>query len=841
MSGLLPPPSPLLPPPPPLTTDDGDAAAARGTFVGVAPPPPPPPLTTDDGAAAAARGTFVGVAPPLPPPPSPPLSAGVAPAPPSLPSAAGGEDVGRGEVNRLLADTATTSESPWDRVKGDMLPKPKPRASGARHPQPGKNSSTALSPRSRFAKLRARKTAAAHNRANERRRKLGIAAIPRERTQAAAAASHVSPAHAQEAARLRRAMAARARRPAADADTGEAEKAVYTDAVEKHMAKLRRQELSSRQEREPDGVDANRNSTYSTERTAGRETRRAALLTLPGRATFQRMASAGAQEPEPAALGEARPTAAPVAGGDSKSSSSDNSKDVGTTKPADEVQVLRGGQHVGPSLDDLLLDAERVRPVVYKSNPAARTDGADADAEADADLRAAGMALDASLKPGDVAGKDQGKDQGNTEDDLEEHDLAAFLPGSPLSNDAASSQDWTWQPPQHQSAAPQAPAFLSGPSLVGYNGWEEDLRQHQRDYMESLRDPGVFTPELLRKRRAERAAKDAALKIKRVQARPPSSAELLSFSAAGTVGASNDVTITAIRPDVFAGLCTNLRRRNFRIRELSLARCSLGDAEVRALAGALTHNGELLSLSLAGNDLTAMGAIALARGLRMSKCTELRSVDVSHNPHIGDRGVAALSVVLGAGSSLTHVNFTGVGAGDLGARHLALALSTKRALPGDPAPARLPVFPCILFGENRALTPHGLLYFASAIVANKSIVKCVLDGNAGLGDPAAEILHDLLRCYSSLTELSMARTGLSKEGMAKILAGSQDSDTVRTVHLGGNNLNDMQLISAIAEDFQLSHLELCQEKQVEMVHAAAPGDQKEDEAGVKERGKRTVI
>ena len=86
--------------------------------------------------------------------------------------------------------------------------------------------------------------------------------------------------------------------------------------------------------------------------------------------------------------------------------------------------------------------------------------------------------------------------------------------------------------------------------------------------------------------------------------------------------------------------------------------------------------------------------------------------------------------------------------------------------------------------------------------------KLVLDNNTSLGDQAAEILRDLFTCFTNLTEVSVENIGLSMRGMADVLKGCQDSETLRIVHLGSNNDHDMQMNSSIAVDFDLVHLQL---------------------------------
>ena len=331
----------------------------------------------------------------------------------------------------------------------------------------------------------------------------------------------------------------------------------------------------------------------------------------------------------------------------------------------------------------------------------------------------------------------------------------------------------------------------SAPPL--YRGWKDDLKQHQFAYMARQRDPGVFMAELNRKRDADLQERKQIQKDEPPKQLPHRN-ELLS--------------LVDVRPSpVFLeDLYLNLQHNRSHLCSLSLENTGLDDISVRRLAMALGTNRTLLTLSVAHNKVQSDGILALASALRRSTCTRMRSLNLAHNP-IEDRGVAAISAVIGTGSKLEFVDLTSVCAGDLGARHLATALSTRRAVPGSPLPEHLPTFPCLCYGGN-ALTPRGLIYFASAITKNKSVCKLVLDANPSLGDAAAEILRDLLMCFTSLTEVGVEGIGLTVQGMADVLTGCQESETLRIVHLGSNKDHDMQMISSIAVDFELDHLQV---------------------------------
>ena len=371
------------------------------------------------------------------------------------------------------------------------------------------------------------------------------------------------------------------------------------------------------------------------------------------------------------------------------------------------------------------------------------------------------------------------------------------------------------------STRPAVSRFPDSEFLGISDTWRDDLEQHQLHYMSSLDDPGVFTAELLRtkdKLRKEKEEEKQAMISSGVVPEKVTLGDLLSL-------ANNPLT-----PVVLSQVCYNLLPTSgATMCELCLDNTSMNDQMLATIAKSLEFNECLTALSVARNMLTDKGVVSLAKVLRRSTSTALRSLGLSENP-IGDRGVAALSAVLHE-TSLRAIDFTSVGAGDVGAKHLALALSVIRVrattavgvgvgVSGDvsgvaetererrPATGetrRLPIFPVLSYAGNK-LTSNGLVYFASCIVQNKSICSLYLDGNTKLGDRAGAILSDLLRCFSSLSEVSVQNIGLTRDGLSKLLQACEESDTVRTLHVGSNEIDDLQQISIMTGKYKISHL-----------------------------------
>ena len=119
--------------------------------------------------------------------------------------------------------------------------------------------------------------------------------------------------------------------------------------------------------------------------------------------------------------------------------------------------------------------------------------------------------------------------------------------------------------------------------------------------------------------------------------------------------------------------------RNSSLRVLNLARCALDAAGARAAARAIARQGHLERLSLAGNELSDDGAVALAVLLQHKKCT-LRDVSLESNGITGPGGVA-LGAAIGRNTSLTALNMSENQCGvPAAAKGLAAGLAANKTL-----------------------------------------------------------------------------------------------------------------------------------------------------------------
>jgi hypothetical protein len=162
----------------------------------------------------------------------------------------------------------------------------------------------------------------------------------------------------------------------------------------------------------------------------------------------------------------------------------------------------------------------------------------------------------------------------------------------------------------------------------------------------------------------------------------------------------------------------------------------LGDATAAAFGTALRTNTLLRVLKLERGDITAVGAKALAKGLRRATAG-LRRLTLSHNP-LGERGVAALASCC---NTLARFEASNTGCGDSGAAAFGRALVPPVCLGTEPfAVQRLTH---LALGEN-GITAAGTAALAAGLRSNAVLRVLDLRLNA-LGLDGVTALGDALR------------------------------------------------------------------------------------------------
>ena len=129
-------------------------------------------------------------------------------------------------------------------------------------------------------------------------------------------------------------------------------------------------------------------------------------------------------------------------------------------------------------------------------------------------------------------------------------------------------------------------------------------------------------------------------------------------------------------PDRFVqDVCRRLRSNNPSITQLNVYNYELGDDRIEILADAIASSSQIVTLDVGRNNLTVVGASALAAGLRANE--SIHTVWLRENA-IGQLGVEAFADMLESNQSLTALSLGRNGINHDGAA--ALALGLKRDL-----------------------------------------------------------------------------------------------------------------------------------------------------------------
>lgn len=173
--------------------------------------------------------------------------------------------------------------------------------------------------------------------------------------------------------------------------------------------------------------------------------------------------------------------------------------------------------------------------------------------------------------------------------------------------------------------------------------------------------------------------------------------------------------------------------------ELILAHNQIGDAGAIAMVRALKENYVLTELDMGHNQLSNKGAIALISGLNRT----LTKINLEYNYQIDDAGVEALAPVLKDRSTIEELNLTRAAytLGDIGAKALAVALTTNRSL-------------MVLTLSLGNITNVGAQALAMALKVNRTLTALNLSLNP-IYDAGAEELLSALKDNFTLIELEV--------------------------------------------------------------------------------------
>lgn len=195
---------------------------------------------------------------------------------------------------------------------------------------------------------------------------------------------------------------------------------------------------------------------------------------------------------------------------------------------------------------------------------------------------------------------------------------------------------------------------------------------------------------------------------------------------------------------------------NVCLTRIDLSNCRLGDAGAVAFGAVFAENVSLEACNLSGNGVGVRGAKAVAEGLRYNN--DLLDLDLSHNPRMGDIGVACFGAALEENAKLASLNLSVTGAGKASALVLSEALDSNPALK-------------VLRMNGNPLGEGGIRRLLRAASLNGSLEVLNLKGCVlfDVDTIAANILeHD--------RERAAAFAGFSKGGKKKKKSGSGETD-----------------------------------------------------------------
>jgi len=167
-----------------------------------------------------------------------------------------------------------------------------------------------------------------------------------------------------------------------------------------------------------------------------------------------------------------------------------------------------------------------------------------------------------------------------------------------------------------------------------------------------------------------------------------------------------------------------------------------------SLQGMLISSTCLSTLNMSNNDLSDMGATALARGLAHSEgCLE--NIDLSQN-NISSKGIVALAKAVRINKRLTNLNISFNPIGDEGATAIAATLTHNNTL------------------------------------------RCISMRRCGITDQGAQGIADYLPRMHWMKELVIPQNDITTQGSAAILHGLRDNVEVENLHIQDSTFDPIQ-------------------------------------------------
>ena len=202
-------------------------------------------------------------------------------------------------------------------------------------------------------------------------------------------------------------------------------------------------------------------------------------------------------------------------------------------------------------------------------------------------------------------------------------------------------------------------------------------------------------------------------------------------------------------PDRFVDdVCRRLRSNNPSVTQLNVYNYELGDARIEQLADAIARSQQVFTLDVGRNNLTVVGASALAAGLRANE--SIHTVWLRENA-IGQLGVEAFADMLESNQSLTGLSLGRNGINHDGAATLALALKTNQTLR-------------TLWLYVNEVGDWGVKSLSDALRENNTLAEMYLGGNHITEQGAESLCHVLAIENDALVKLELFKNQIGDQG-----------------------------------------------------------------------------
>eukprot|EP00873_Tetraselmis_striata_P011980 jgi/Tetstr1/432244/TSEL_002280.t1 len=215
------------------------------------------------------------------------------------------------------------------------------------------------------------------------------------------------------------------------------------------------------------------------------------------------------------------------------------------------------------------------------------------------------------------------------------------------------------------------------------------------------------------------------------------------------------------------------------LRLLSLQGNNFGPAGAAHVAGALGSLPSLERLNLAAAGLRDDGAAAVGRSLRDGRLPRLTALSLAGND-ITATGAQALAPFLRSNAALLELNMQGNHVGDAGAAALAATLLS------EPAPA----LQRLQLNDNYSIGLSGARALGSALAGNTVLTALNLANNH-LGAAGALQLANGLRHNPALTSLNLGMCKLKAEGFSHIADSLSTNTALQELGLARNSAGDI--------------------------------------------------